>query len=156
MQLLKMKREKEKDELRHCFRWGCEKIYKDSENKDNSCQCHPGKWDHGSTGQTLKVFIEEMNSDPKSLQKKTVMWPPHWTCCHGAWESEGCRKMNHRGPLVEDLGKYNRHYKYPDIRLKLYFPREITKKWLTFVNKFEYDKSTVKSVFQKKGDVIKY
>jgi hypothetical protein len=67
----------------------------------------------------------------------------------------GCRQMNHRGPLVEDLAKYNRKYKWPDNRVKLYFPREVTKKWLTFVNRFEYDKSTVKKIFQKKGDVNK-
>jgi hypothetical protein len=61
--------------------------------------------------------------------------------------------MSHRGPLLEELPKYNRKYKWPDNRVKLLFPREITKKWLTFVNRFEYDKSTVKKIFQKRGDV---
>jgi hypothetical protein len=154
MQILKLKRDKEKDEPRYCLRWACEKVYKDTENHDMACRCHPGKWDHGSTGESMKVYTDEIHSDPKSLQKKTVLWPPHWTCCHGAWESAGCRQMSHRGPLIEDLAKYNRKFKWPDNRVKLYFPREITKKWLTFVNRFEYDKSTVKKIFQKKGDVI--
>ena len=89
MQLLKLKRDKEKDEPRYCLRWACEKVYKDTENHDMACRCHPGKWDHGSTGESMKVYTDEIHSDPKSLQKKTVLWPSHWTCCHGSWESPG-------------------------------------------------------------------
>jgi hypothetical protein len=89
LHILKMKREKELEEPRYCFRWGCEKMYKENENNGGQCICHPGKWDHGSTGQRLKTFIEESNSDPKSLKKKTILWPPHWTCCMGGWETKG-------------------------------------------------------------------
>lgn len=64
--------------------------------------------------------------------------------------------MSHRGPILDELPKYNRKYKWPDNRVKLYFPREVTKKWITFVNRFEYDKSTVKRIFQKKGETVKF
>jgi hypothetical protein len=155
-QILKMKREKELEEPRYCFRWSCEKLYKESENHSGACICHPGKWDHGSTGQTLKTYIEESTTDPKSLKKKTILWPPHWTCCLGGWESRGninltigCRVMNHRGPLVEELPKYNRKYKWPDQRAKLYFPKEVTKKWLNFVNRYEFPRPVVKQMILK-------
>lgn len=88
-ELLKLKREKEKDEPRYCLRWGCEKSYKPNENFKKSCCCHPGKWDHGSTGTKMVVFASEFNQDPKSMEKSTIMWRPHWTCCGKDWSSKG-------------------------------------------------------------------
>jgi hypothetical protein len=57
--------------------------------------------------------------------------------------------MNHRGPLVEDLSNHNRKYKWPDQRAKLYFPKEVTKKWLNFVGKYEYPRPVVKQLLIK-------
>lgn len=88
LQLLKLKREKEKDEPRYCLRWTCDKIYKNTENFSRACLCHPGKWDHGSTGTKLVDFVRE-HTDAKSLEKSTILWKPHWTCCRGSWESPG-------------------------------------------------------------------
>lgn len=90
LELLKMKREKEKDEPRYCQRWGCETFYKETENTEKVCLCHPGRWDHGSTGTKMVSFISEMAvMDPKSLTRQTILWKPHWTCCRGTWESKG-------------------------------------------------------------------
>jgi hypothetical protein len=88
LELLNLKRKKEKDEPRYCLRWTCEKIYKGPENHNRACLCHPGKWDHGSTGTKLLNFIKEV-SDPKSTEKNTILWHPHWTCCRGSWDSPG-------------------------------------------------------------------
>lgn len=88
LELLKLKREKEKDEPRYCLRWTCEKIYKLAENYSHVCLNHPGKWDHGSTGTKLVDFIKE-HSDPKSLDRTTILWEPHWTCCRKGWDSPG-------------------------------------------------------------------
>lgn len=89
MEILKIKREKEKDLPRYCLRWACEKTYIETENTERSCLCHPGKWDHGSTGTKMAQFVSEFNVDPKSLEKTTILWKPHWTCCRGGWESRG-------------------------------------------------------------------
>lgn len=90
MELLRMKREKEKDEPRYCFRWACEKMYKEVDNTERSCLCHPGKWDHGSTGTKMTVFVSEMATfDKSTLNRTTILWKPHWTCCRGAWDSRG-------------------------------------------------------------------
>jgi hypothetical protein len=93
MELLKLKREKEKDEPRYCLRWGCDKIFKETVKKDKkakNCRCHPGRWDHGSTGTTMEVFVREMDiKDVKSLERQTILWKPHWTCCRKDWNEPG-------------------------------------------------------------------
>jgi hypothetical protein len=89
LELLKMKREKEKDEPRYCVRWGCEKSYKPADNHHRACRCHPGKWDHGSTGTRMVEFVSEFSQDPKTLEKRTILWRPHWTCCGKDWKEPG-------------------------------------------------------------------
>jgi hypothetical protein len=89
LELLKMKREKEKDEPRYCVRWGCEKSYKPVDNHHRACRCHPGKWDHGSTGTKMVEFASEFSQDPKTLEKRTILWRPHWTCCGKDWKEPG-------------------------------------------------------------------
>lgn len=149
LELLKMKREKEKDEPRYCLRWACEKIYKDTENIDASCVCHPGKWDHGSTGTKMTQFVMEMKSDPKSLEKQTILWKPHWTCCRSDWNSPGCRRMTHRGPLLEELEKYGKKYKWPDARLKLSFNKVVSEKWKEFIKQYSYPPEKVQAICKK-------
>jgi hypothetical protein len=84
-----MKREKDKDEPRYCLRWTCEKTYTDNRNHDKSCLFHPGKWDHGSTGTKMVKFVDEFGRDPKSIEKQTILWKPHWTCCRRSWIEPG-------------------------------------------------------------------
>jgi hypothetical protein len=93
LELLKIKKEKEKEEVRYCLNWACEKTFRDVENSERSCLYHPGKWDHGSTGTKMVEFIKEMRVDPKNLQKKTILWPPHWTCCRKGWTDKGILKI---------------------------------------------------------------
>lgn len=149
MELLRMKRDKEKDEARYCTRYACDKIYKEADNGEKSCKCHPGKWDHGSTGSKMVDFIREMNTDPKSLEKTTILWKPHWTCCRGEWNAPGCRRMKHRGPVAEEFLKSGRNYKWPDQRLKLHFPKIVSDKWKMFLQKYMYPEPVVKAICKK-------
>lgn len=53
---------------------------------------HTGVWDHGSTGTKMVEFLKEFKLDPKdrkTLEKHTIMWEPHWTCCRGEWTTPG-------------------------------------------------------------------
>lgn len=148
-ELLKIKREKDKDELRVCFRWGCEKTFRDAVNSDKSCLCHPGKWDHGSTGTKMAEFISEFALDPKNVEKKTILWRPHWTCCGGEWERKGCKLMRHSGPLAEEVENYNRKYHWPDVRAKLYFPKVVSNKWKKNLQQYVYSEDKVKVICKK-------
>ena len=148
-ELLKIKREKEKDETRICFRWACEKHFKESTNQEKSCLCHPGKWDHGSTGSKMTEFISEFAQDPKNVQKKTILWRPHWSCCGGEWDKKGCKYMKHSGPLVEEAENYSRKYHWPDIRAKLYFPKVVSNKWKKNLEKYVYSEDKIKSICAK-------
>ena len=59
--------------------------------------CHIGVWDHGSTGTKMEQFVKEFNLGPKerkALEKHTVMWEPHWTCCRGEWADPGTTNLN--------------------------------------------------------------
>lgn len=148
-ELLKIKRDKEKDELKICFRWTCEKTYKDSLNTEKSCLCHPGKWDHGSTGTKMADFISEFLLDPKNVEKKTILWRPHWSCCGGEWDKKGCTLMRHNGPLVSEADKYNRKYRWPDIRAKLNFPKVVSNKWKQNLQKYTFSEDKVKLICAK-------
>jgi hypothetical protein len=89
LELMKLKKEREKEEVRVCLNWACGKNFKDVENTDKSCLYHSGKWDHGSTGTKMVEFIKEMRVDPKNLPKRTILWSPHWTCCRKGWGEKG-------------------------------------------------------------------
>ena len=88
-ELMRLKKEREKEEVRYCLNWACEKTYKDIDNHDKSCLYHPGKWDHGSTGTKMVEFIKEMRVDQKNITRKTILWPAHWTCCRKTWAEKG-------------------------------------------------------------------
>jgi hypothetical protein len=147
-ELLKLKREKEKEELRACTHWACDKYFKESINTEKSCLCHPGKWDHGSSGTTMEEFMREFPQDPKVVENKKILWRPHWTCCGGDWEKKGCTYMSHNGPLVEE-GETARKYSWPDIRAKLYFPKVVSNKWKKNLEKYNYSEDKVKRICYK-------
>ena len=139
----KMEEEEKLD--RYCFNWGCGKIFKDENNGDNSCRCHPGKWDHGFSGTTTVKFIAMKNENLE-------LWKPHWTCCRGDWNSKPCKKCKHHGPLTTDLKYYDMRYKYPDQRMKLRFKRVVGDKWMSYLEKFIYDEGQVRRICKKFWD----
>ena len=141
----KDKIEREKEEDRYCFNWGCGKIYKDANNEDNSCRCHPGNWDHGFSGTTTVKFIAMKN-------ERLELWEPHWTCCGGDWNSKPCKKCKHHGPLTTDLKYYDMRYKYPDQRMKLRFKRVVGDKWMSYMEKFVFDEGQVRRICKKYWD----
>lgn len=157
--LLKIKRENAKDDTRACLNWGCERHFTESHNgpyslkelkvSPNVCLCHPGKWDHGYNGhRTMNEFINEFQQEAKDVDKRKIQWRPHWTCCDGDWEAKGCKRMTHRGPLVEE-GETARDYVWPDIRVKLYFKKTVSKKWKKNLEMYEYDEDKVKRICHK-------
>ena len=86
------KKEKEalENENRYCLNWACEKTYKECDNHDRACICHTGYWDFGHSG-ILKG------------KETIVLWEPHWRCCGGKWEDQGCQQTRHSGPLVAKM-----------------------------------------------------
>ena len=150
-ELLILKREKEKTELKTCLNWACGMQFKDieEENLSKSCLCHPGKFDHGSTGTKMRDYMTEIRQDPKD--RKSVLWEPHWTCCRGPWESKGCKYSKHKGIFTEEfLAKKIRPFSWPDIRAKLYFGKIVSDKWKELLKKYTYPYSTVKKLFLSK------
>ena len=148
------KKDAEKDSDRYCFNWGCGKTFKESKNGRKSCLCHPGKWDHGNSGTKMVEYINEKNvTDPKELNRVTILWKPHWSCCGKDWAEKGCTRCRHHGPLKSDLNKYNMTYKYPENILKMRFRRkEVGNKWLEFLNEnYVYDKDKVRTIVNKSG-----
>jgi hypothetical protein len=57
--------------------------------------------------------------------------------------------MKHRGPLIEDLHQYKKKYKWPDVRMKLLFPKVVTDKWKNFLQRFTYPEDKVKFICKK-------
>jgi hypothetical protein len=57
--------------------------------------------------------------------------------------------MNHRGPLLDEFNKAGRHYKWPDARMKLLFPKIVSDKWKSFLQKYMYPEDVVKQICQK-------
>lgn len=56
--------------------------------------------------------------------------------------------MEHRGPLMEDYAANPRKFKWPDIRVKLYFPKIVSDKWKQFLKKYDYPEEKVKSIIK--------
>ena len=86
-QLPKRKTKDEQDKLdkveRYCLRWGCDQIYTQNQNKlKKMCVFHPGKWDFGHTGVTIRQVME-------GISKNNMLWKPHWTCCRHEWDAPG-------------------------------------------------------------------
>ena len=90
-----------------CANWGCGKEFVQVNNTNKSCIYHPGVWQFGSIN---------------------GYWPECWSCCEGAWDSEGCTIGYHRG-IVKDrkmylclnYGELNPVTKRPDSACGKYF-----------------------------------
>ena len=155
MELLKTKREKELTEPRYCMNWGCESIYTEQQYEKGevlNCCCHPGKWDHGCTGTKMEQYAAELES---TAGKKVILWKPHWTCCHGDWDSKGCKMTRHRGPLISSLGPNYKRYPWPSEHQKLSFTKVITDRWRTTLERFTYGEAKVRSIVKKCWDFKK-
>jgi len=93
------------NEFRICLRHGCQKKTKDKgdtkkalveftdfesekarEKKKKNCAFHTGTYDFGHTGVTT---VSQASTD--------TLWKPHWTCCRGEWDSDGCQPGYHDG-----------------------------------------------------------
>lgn len=146
--LLQMKRKKEAEEPRYCMNWACEQVYYEKENEKSSCCCHPGRWDHGCTGTKLETYYKELHNI-ETKQKKTILWIPHWTCCHKDWNEPGCKLIKHKGPLISSLGDKPVKYKWPSIRLKLIFTKVITDNWRRTLYQYTYDEYKVRTICKK-------
>jgi hypothetical protein len=147
-----LKQEKEKTELKYCLNWACGKKFKDidEENTNKICRCHPGKFDHGSTGIKMSNYLMEMGLNPKD--RKHVLWEPHWTCCIANWGEPGCKLMKHRGIFIDQLeGSNLRPYHWPDHRAKLYFSKTVSDKWKQTIKQYTLSEYAVKKILKKEN-----
>ena len=148
----------EKDMERRCFNVGCKRKYKDSNNTDKSCKCHPGRWDFGGNGSGVKmaVIYQKYNTpiDDKIILEN--IWKPHWTCCGKDWRAPPCTRCRHHGPLLKDVEKYDNRFKYPDIRYKLNFKRIVGDKWLEYLEKNMLSPQTVREKISSMGSTFGY
>ena len=131
------RKQAEKQMERRCLNNGCRKKYKEEANTDKSCKCHPGRWDFGGNGSgvNMKTIYDKYNTpiDDKIILEN--IWKPHWTCCGKGWDSAPCQKTRHHGPLMRDVGRYDTKNRYPNIRYKLTFTRNVGDKWTEYLEK---------------------
>ena len=90
-----------------CTNWGCGKEFVQAHNTSKSCIYHSGVWQFGSIN---------------------GYWPECWSCCEGAWDSEGCTIGYHKGIkkdekmyLCLNYGELNPVTKRPDSACGKYF-----------------------------------
>ena len=90
-----------------CTNWGCGKEFVQAHNTNKSCIYHSGVWQFGSIN---------------------GYWPECWSCCEGAWDSEGCTIGYHKGIkkdekmyLCLNYGELNPATKRPDSACGKYF-----------------------------------
>ena len=90
-----------------CTNWGCGKEFVQAHNTNKCCIYHSGVWQFGSIN---------------------GYWPECWSCCEGAWDSEGCTIGYHKGIkkdekmyLCLNYGELNPATKRPDSACGKYF-----------------------------------
>ena len=90
-----------------CANWGCGKEFVQINNTNKCCIYHSGVWQFGSSN---------------------GYWPECWSCCEGAWDSEGCTIGYHKGIkkdekmfLCLNYGEINPITKRPDSACGKYF-----------------------------------
>jgi hypothetical protein len=90
-----------------CLNWGCGKEFVQINNTNKCCIYHSGVWQFGSSN---------------------GYWPECWSCCEGAWDSEGCTIGFHKGIkkdekmfLCLNYGDINPITKRPDSACGKYF-----------------------------------
>ena len=154
----KDKIESEKEMDRKCFNIGCTKIYKDKDNDEKSCKCHPGKWDFGGNGSGVKmeVIFDKINHPSDEKIHLDNIWKPHWTCCGKDWNASPCTKKRHRGPLVRDLGRYENQFQYPDVRYKLNYKRIVTDKLSNYIEKNTLSEQKIRKMMENKASSFSY
>lgn len=67
--------------------------------------------------------------------------------------------MKHRGPLLDEYNANPRKYKWPDPKIKLFFPKIVSDKWRSFLIKYIYPEDKVKTIcnqFFSQGKVLNY
>lgn len=119
-------------EPRYCLNSACESTFKEAENTPKSCKCHTGYYDFGHSG-------SQTSSNKET--KRIVLWEAHWRCCGGAWESPGCTKTPHRGPLVSMMPA--RKWKWPSEAAKRYFIKKISNTWQQKLDKEHISKQKI-------------
>ena len=128
---------------RICLNWGCNVTYKQIENEPKACRFHPGKWDFGHTGSSLK----DLNST-NLASMPTPLWKPHWTCCRKDWNKPGCRRYFHRGPIKSTFDINTRKYHWPDERAQIYFAKNISQTWnKKLQDSCMFDKEKVEKIY---------
>ena len=150
--------EEEKELERKCFNIGCKKRYKESSNTDNSCKCHPGKWDFGGngSGKKMKDIYTKYQAPIDEKVNSENIWKPHWTCCGKGWDAEPCTKCRHHGPLMRDLAYYENEFRYPDVRYKLNFKRTVGDKWLEYLEKNVLSQQKMRDIIKSKSETFSY
>ena len=90
-----------------CRNWGCGKEFVQINNTSKCCIYHSGVWQFGSSN---------------------GYWPECWSCCEGAWDSEGCTIGYHKGIKKEEkvylclnYGEINPITKKPDSACGKYY-----------------------------------
>ena len=157
-QSLQAKIEEEKQMERKCFNVGCKKKYKDSNNDEKSCKCHPGKWDFGGNGSGKKmqdIYNKYQAPVDEKINSENI-WKPHWTCCGKEWTAEPCTRCRHHGPLLRDLARYENEFRYPDIRYKLNFKRIVGDKWLEYLEKNVLSQQRMRDIIKEKPASFSY
>jgi len=127
--------------------WACEKVYKHFDNKKKKlCRSHPGFWDFGHTGMTVEQAYCEMNGisyDPTNI---SVLWKAHWSCCRKPWDTPGCTKTYHKGPLLREMEP--RKHKWPEEELQKGLHKKISELWKKkILTQYQYDLVRVTSIF---------
>jgi hypothetical protein len=56
---------------------------------------------------------------------------------------KGCQFGKHRGPILAGIDPASQPYKWPDPRVKLYFPKVVTDKWKASLKKYIYNEQKV-------------
>lgn len=61
----------------------------------------------------------------------------------------GCQLGKHRGPVLANIDPASQPYKWPDPRVKLYFPKVVTDKWKESLKKHIYSEQKVTKMVNK-------
>ena len=105
------KKDAEKDSDRYCLNWACGKHIKKVKMVEKVVFVILENGIMEIEAKMVEYINEKNVSDPKELNRVTILWKPHWSCCGRDWAEKGCTRCRHHGPLKSDLNKYNMTYK---------------------------------------------
>ena len=126
---------------RVCMNWACGQRYTQAKNHKRACRCHTGRWDFGHTGLNVKQMAGGI------VTPQDLMWMPHWSCCRKDWDADGCTKMPHNGPYVEEAEEQK--FKWPDTKAQYFFKKtHVSKLWKKKLEDHcNYDETDVNRAF---------